>query len=915
MSNLNLYGLTCKTPGVSESEHRFMLEMQAIKLGGSWSRNGKQFGLGLPAHFKNAAQIIWPGIDWHRWNELANDEIRRPNAKVTVFMGAGSTGKTATAAWEYLLEYYCNPNETLVLVSSTDMRGLELRVWGEIKMLHDRALTLFPWLPGHLIDSKHCIATDDIDESEFDDKKIRDIRKGIIGIPCIQNGKFIGLGKYAGIKQKHMRLVGDECFPAGTMVATPTGKRPIETIKAGDYILNCLGFSKVVRSGNRIATDLVKITAKDGREIICTQEHPIFTNEGWKKAIDLRQGQYMIAVYESMQILRDGNEKQNFLFDELQREVGDNIAGRSGEILYQRARTKNINFKGSDAPQQSSTCGEFETAAVGKQLHEEHCNEGKGFGNTESRRVEADHSRWKRNRNNSIRKNSDELVCGCEVELSSENWKEKRERLSNELQGGRGFGWKKTGYRIGRFIARLAGSSGAGCEENPPVGGSWVDSVEILKPESFIEPASSKRGIKVYNLEVAGHPSYSVNGFLVHNCQFMGASFLSAFTNLNNNVDFQAILLGNPNDQLDPLGMAAEPKLGWGDYLEPEKTLAWDTKFFSGRCINFVGTDSPNFDYPDDLKARYPYLISEKKIAEAMSFYGKDTVEYYSQCKGVMKVGQMAKRVLSRDLCRQFHAQDDCIWDGEVKKIAALDASYGGDRCVFNHADYGKCVDGKIRLKVYDPEIVPIKVKTERPMDAEEQIAAWVKNRCEVLGILPENFFHDSTGRGSLGTALARVWSPSCNPVEFGGSPTKRIVSADMMVTELPSGNRRPKRCEEHYSKFVTELWFAVRYAVEADQMRGMTTDVIDEFCMREWKRVNNDKLEVESKIDMKSRTRRSPDLADCCAIIVEGARRKGFTISKLGELAKSVDTKNDWLSKRTTEWQDLLKKRQLQNS
>lgn len=608
MSNLNLYGLTCKTPGVSESEHRLMQEMQAIKLGGSWSRKGKQFGLGLPAHFKNAAQIIWPGIDWHRWNELANDEIRRPNAKVTVLMGAGSTGKTATAAWEYLLEYYCNPDETLVLVSSTDMRGLELRVWGEIKMLHDRALTLFPWLPGHLIDSKHCIATDDIDESEFDDKKIRDIRKGIIGIPCIQNGKFIGLGKYAGIKQKHMRLVADEA-------------------------------------------------------------------------------------------------------------------------------------------------------------------------------------------------------------------------------------------------------------------------------------------------------------------QFMGAAFLSAFTNLNNNVDFQAIILGNPNDQLDPLGMAAEPQLGWGDYLEPEKTMVWDTKFFSGRCINFVGTDSPNFDYPDDLKARYPYLISEKKIAEAMSFYGKDTVEYYSQCKGVMKVGQMAKRVLSRDLCRQFHAQDDCIWDGEVKKIAALDASYGGDRCVFNHADYGKCVDGKIRLKVYDPEIVPIKVKTERPMDAEEQIAAWVKNRCEVLGILPENFFHDSTGRGSLGTALARVWSPSCNPVEFGGSPTKRIVSADMMVTELPSGNRRPKRCEEHYSKFVTELWFAVRYAVEADQMRGMTTDVIDEFCMREWRRVNNDKLEVESKIEMKSRTRRSPDLADCCAIIVEGARRKGFTISKLGELAKSVDTKNDWLSKRTTEWQDLLKKRQLQNS
>lgn len=602
---LSKYGLSCNEKDFSQTERDLVIEMEAIRRGGSWLDKGKKHGDGLPAHYQRACAIIWPEMDWHRWVDLANQEIRRPNAKVTVLLGCGSSGKTATAAWQYMVDYYCSPNDTLVLVSSTDMRGLDLRVFGEIKMRHESAIARFPWLPGHLIDSKHCIATDNLSDSDLDDRKVRDIRRGIIGIPCIQNGKFIGLKNYVGIKQKHVRLVGDEL-------------------------------------------------------------------------------------------------------------------------------------------------------------------------------------------------------------------------------------------------------------------------------------------------------------------QFMGASFLSAFTNLNNNVDFQAILLGNPADQMDSLGTAAEPVDGWSAHLEPEKTATWDTKFYNGRCINYVGTDSPNFDYPSNEQARYPYLISNQKIKETLSFYAKDSVEYYSQCKGVMKVGLMAKRVLGRELCIQFHASDDCMWDGPTKKIGALDAAYNGDRCVAQYGEFGKCVDGKIRIRLYPQEIVPIRIRSDKPMDAEEQIAVWVKEYFESKGVLPEDFFHDSTGRGSLGTALARIWSANCNPVEFGGQPTKRPVSAELMTIDLVTKSRRLKRCDEHYSKFVTELWFAVRYTVEADQMRGLSPDIIDEFCMREWVRVQNDKLEVESKADMKKRTRRSPDLADCSSILIEGARRKGFMISKMGESNAFKKTGPDWLDKRMKAWDELQAKRKL---
>ncbi len=43
-------------------------------------------------------------------------------------------------------------------------------------------------------------------------------------------------------------------------------------------------------------------------------------------------------------------------------------------------------------------------------------------------------------------------------------------------------------------------------------------------------------------------------------------------------------------------------------------------------------------------------------------------------------------------------------------------------------------------------------------------------------------------------------------------------------------------------------------------------------------------------RVGMKERTGRSPDLFDCLAIAVEGARRRGFTISKLANQSSESD-------------------------
>ena len=563
MGIINRYGMPW-ADGTTDLE----IEIYAIRQGGLKE--------GLAFHYEKMRHILWPHLDGEhngqRWHVLTRDTMLAN--KVTVLMGCASSGKTHSPAWMYLCDFYCNPDETLVLVSSTDIRGLELRVWGEIKSLHEKAIEAYDWLPGHLIDSKHCITSDDVEESGT-----RDLRKGIIGIPCVQNGKFVGLGKYCGIKQKRVRLIADEA-------------------------------------------------------------------------------------------------------------------------------------------------------------------------------------------------------------------------------------------------------------------------------------------------------------------QFMGASFLSAFANLNNNEDFRATILGNPNDILDPLGKAAEPLDGWTNHMEPTKTSVWKTRFMNGACVNLVGTDSPNFDFPENEPTRFKYLISKEKIAATLSFFAKDSIEYYSQCVGVMKIGQLARRVLTRDLCRIFHASDDVIWRGNpTVKLAALDAAYGGDRAVLGWAEFGEDIYGRSVLKLNEPVIVPILVNSN--LIPEDQISEFVRDFCESKSIKPENFFHDSTGRGTLGTSLSRIWSVKCNPVEFGGPATERPVTQDYWTVDEVTNVKRLKTCYEHYVKFVTELWFSVRYTVEADQMRGMPDEVIEEFCMREWDRVKGDKIEIETKKEMKERVGRSPDLADWASIIVEGARRLGFKISKLAPVAE----------------------------
>lgn len=536
-------------------------------------------GIGdLFTHYKNAMSLLWPEDDWHRWADLEIREIAKNT--VTTLMGPADSGKTYVAGAKWVLvEYWASPETTLCLVSSTDMRGLELRVWGAIKHLFNRAKERYPWLSGNPLEAQHCIATDSIDD---DGEMARVLNRGIVCVPCLQGGRYVGLGKYHGIKAPRLRQVSDEC-------------------------------------------------------------------------------------------------------------------------------------------------------------------------------------------------------------------------------------------------------------------------------------------------------------------QLMGDSHLDALPNYLGK-DFKAVFLGNPLDPLDPLGRIAEPKCGWASHPEPTKTTVWQTRMFGGACVNLVGTDSPNFDFDQNLPPKYPYLINRKKIEAVRGFWGEDSQQYYSQCIGVMKSGMLNRRVISAELCRTHQAMDKAVWkDDKRTRVYATDLAYGGvggDRCVTGWGEFGEALDGSQILRLHPPAVIPVSIKL--PTSPEDQIAAYVKRDLQVLDIQPTSAFYDSTGRGTMGSAFARVFGSVIPvPVEFGGRPTRRPVREDLFIIDEASSVRRLKRCDEHYVDFVSELWFSSRYAIEAGQIRELPDNVMREGCQREYGTAPGNRLYVESKHDPKARERmrQSPDLYDWFVTLLEGARRLGFKIQRLGSV------------------------------
>ena len=172
----------------------------------AWHHQGWKSGTPLWEHYRNAITAAWPEDDHHRWSDLC---LRRfVEKEIVVMHGPADSGKTDIMSKFVTIDWWSMPEITLWLVSSTELRGAELRIWGKIKELFNRARRRFPWLAGSVLESYHCITTDEISE---DQSEGRLLNKGIIFLPCKKGGQWVGMGAMVGVKARRGAPHGARC--------------------------------------------------------------------------------------------------------------------------------------------------------------------------------------------------------------------------------------------------------------------------------------------------------------------------------------------------------------------------------------------------------------------------------------------------------------------------------------------------------------------------------------------------------------------------------------------------------------------------------------------------------------------------------------------------------------------------------
>ena len=349
----------------------------------------------------------------------------------------------------------------------------------------------------------------------------------------------------------------DECFPAGTMIATPTGNLPIEAIRESDRVLawdekaGKLIHGTVARTMRRQPSALVSISHEHGI-LVCTPNHPVLTPNGWKAAGEL-DGGCMVAYtmpHEQSALRRlrgihgiqatrepgesvpdvqagqtkdsagstgvDGTMRGVREADEASREARVRCPQpRSGLLLEgMRARGNDSKQFCDDGTHEPQVCiGTHDGAEpnepgrrASESIHDSANNAVVSAGSPRE---------WTR-----PERTAGASCCDAGVVDGSGNSNQESagRGVSDVLQAGHCQRDPEGRDRSGRQLSPGGSAERAGREEGLVSLWSRVDRVEIQEPSSDGRFEGLCRDGLVYNFEVAEHHTYVANGVIVHNC-------------------------------------------------------------------------------------------------------------------------------------------------------------------------------------------------------------------------------------------------------------------------------------------------------------------------------------------------------------------------------------------------------------
>lgn len=334
--------------------------------------------------------------------------------------------------------------------------------------------------------------------------------------------------------------------------------------------------------------------------------------------------------------------------------------------------------------------------------------------------------------------------------------------------------------------------------------------------------------------------------------------------NLASNPDYQFVGLSNPVSYYDPFGLLWKPKDGWMS-INVESSF-WETEFGVG--IHFDGMKSPNILAGKTL---YPFLPTAQKIEEAKRAEGgENSLRFWRMVRGFFApMGQEDLIYAEQDIVK-FKGEEPAIWgDQPLTKCAALDPGFtnGGDRSIVYLGTIGQSKDRAHTLN-YDRYVELVEDVTSDE-ERSYQIARQFKELCEREGIAPRHAAVDATGAGGpFCDIVSTIWSREILRVKFGGKASAQPVS----LTDPALGHER-------YFDRVTEIWYSGKELLRQGQIKGISPEMAREMSARKYGTTGAEKkIYAESKVDMKFRTKKSPDIADAGFILLALCReRLGF--------------------------------------
>jgi len=327
--------------------------------------------------------------------------------------------------------------------------------------------------------------------------------------------------QYAGV-------VCDECFVGDTLVDTKKGTVPIKNVRPGSFVYGATGLRKVKSITKRYCETLV-LTSIQGRDIISSENHLFFTKKGWVKAKDLQEGNYVIFTTEAMRMVREGFDGKtdqngesflwNLLLSEMENEPTRDIS--EGSFPRSCSETRQEEKRMVQSRQSKSIERIRENQAVESNLGSG--SQGENLKAPKRNRSQTTYSGRQWSPNAETSKN----VTGSTGQRMDRRIRPKPEtaptRISVTLQDRHCQQRIDDCHRGGRLQSCGLGATSTGCKEREKIAGARVDRIAVYKSDDpiFTRYRDETNRVALYDLEVENHPSFSVNGLLVHNSSIL----------------------------------------------------------------------------------------------------------------------------------------------------------------------------------------------------------------------------------------------------------------------------------------------------------------------------------------------------------------------------------------------------------